>query len=363
MTGLWPFAPVFVLLAMTWKNGGVSARRIPMWLFYLARFVVFEPLRLVERLAVDRRIRSHALPSAPIFVLGHWRSGTSHLQTLLYLDPRFTTSTIYRSLFSDVFYLTEGWLKPVFNAGARAVGARYDIQRVALDLDLPAEGDLGLCSLCSPYSYTWGHVFPSRFSQWVERLVLSPSDADRDGWLAAYDYFIRKLSLASGGKRVVIKSPGDTARLSMLAERYPDAKFVTIRRRPEEVFYSNRYLWSVVLQDHGVQWLDEAQIDTLILDNYAALMARYEEQRAALPPQRLVEIRYADLRDDPIRALSRVYAQLDLGDLPTDQLQDHLQRQPTYTAPAYTLSPEVAARLQEAWGPLPGSAGPGPQLP
>ncbi len=84
-----------------------------MWLDYLLRFTLFEPIRLAERLLYDRAIQRHEFSAPPVFVLGHWRSGTSYLQTLLYLDPQFTTSTIYRSLFSDGFVLTERWLKLV----------------------------------------------------------------------------------------------------------------------------------------------------------------------------------------------------------------------------------------------------------
>ena len=350
----WPFAPLFVLLSMTWTNGGVSLRRVPMWLLYLLRFIVLEPIRLAERLVYDRAIRSHEFVTPPLFVLGHWRSGTSYLQTLLTIDPQYTTSTIYRSLFSDAFYLTERWLKPLLSACCRLLGVQYAIQRTALDLDIPAEGDLGLCCLSSRFSYTWGHVFPSRFSQWMERQVLSPTEEALAGWLDAYDYFLRKLSYGSGGKGVVVKSPGDTARLSVLAERYPEAKFIYIHRRQEDVFHSNRYLWEVILKEHGLQSLDGEQVDTLIIEHYAALLSRYEEQRERLPPDRLVEVGYADLRDRPLPVLSHIYAQLGLGDVPQDEVQAFAEHTAEYKAQSYVTSPAIQARLSKAWGALNG---------
>jgi hypothetical protein len=192
-------------------------------------------------------------------------------------------------------------------------------------------------------------VFPSRFKSWLTRLVLSPTEASRAGWLDAYDYFLRKLSYASPGTGVVVKSPGDTARLVWLAERYPEAKFVTIYRDPTDVFYSNQYLWEVVLRDHGLQHLDEAQVEPLIVDTYSALQSRYQEQRKNVSPQRLVEVAYADLRDDPVKTLTKVYDQLGLGAVPTDEIEAFLRGQQAYKSPAYTRSPEMEARLAGEW--------------
>lgn len=352
MIGRWPFGPLFILLTMTWKNGGVSLRRLLFWMGYLARYTLLEPVRWIERILYDRAIRSHRLSAPPIFILGHWRSGTSYLQTLLFLDPTHTTSTIYRSLFSDVFYLTERWLKPILGGVGRVFGIQYAIQRAALDFDVPAEADLGICCLSSPYSYTWGHVFPTRLSRWMKDCVYEPNEDVVAGWFEAYDYLIRKLSYGSGGKRVVLKSPGDTARLHWLSELFPEAKFIYIHRDPVEVFHSNRYLWQVILKDHGVQSLTDDEVDTLVIENYAELMSRYDAQRSALSAGRLVEIAYDDLRQDPVATLSTVYAELGLGEVPVGAIEQFQNEQGDYGVQEYETSPELLERLQREWGAL-----------
>jgi len=334
---------------MVVRNGGVSVRRAPMLAMYALRFIVLEPIRLIERLLYDGAIRSHPLKEPPIFVLGHWRSGTSYVQTLMNLDSRLTTSTVYRSFFADSFFLTERWLKPALNRVARILGLRFSIQRCPLNLDLVAEGDVGLLSLASRYSYTWGHLFPARFNHWMQSLVLSPDAPSQEGWLAAYDYFLRKLALGSGGKRVVIKSPGDTARMRLLAEHYPGARFIYIHRAPEEVFHSSRYLWDVILREHGLQSVARDEVDTLIIDNYRAMLLSYAQQRADMPSDQLIEIQYSALRDEPLEVLEAIYAQLELGEVERDAILEFLEQRPAYPAQAYQTPAPLQDRLTREW--------------
>ena len=136
-----PFAPLVAMLGTVTRNGGVSPRRLHLLLGLLLRYAAFEPFRIAERLLFDRAIATHTVHQDPIFILGHWRSGTTYLQTLLSDDPRFATSTLYRSLFADHFILTEPWLKPILNAVARALGVPHSLQRMPLNLDIVAEGE------------------------------------------------------------------------------------------------------------------------------------------------------------------------------------------------------------------------------
>jgi len=314
----------------------------------LFRYTAFEPLRLVERSLFDGALESAPLAEDPIFVLGHWRSGTSYLQTLLSRDPRHTTSTLFRSLFVDISRVSESWLQPLMNLTARVLRLPFSIQRMPLQLDIPAECDIGLCSWLSPHSYTWGHVFPRSFSERFERCVLGPSDDQDAGWLADYDRFFRKLSRAAGGRRVVAKSPGDSARIPQLLRRYPQARFVYIHRDPIAVFHSNRYLWGVIQREFALQRIASDAVDQQILDTYRALLQRYLSQRALVPPGQLVELRYASLRTEPVATLTGVYDGLGLGELPAEVLA-FLDDQPGYRAPTYTTPPALEARIREAW--------------
>ena len=47
------------------------------------------PLRMVERLLHSRAIARERLRSPPVFIVGHWRSGTTHLHALMAADDQF----------------------------------------------------------------------------------------------------------------------------------------------------------------------------------------------------------------------------------------------------------------------------------
>lgn len=344
-----PFSPLVTLLRAVAHNGGVSLLRVHILLLLTLRYTLLEPLRLLQRAQYDRLLDAHPLQQDPIFVLGHWRSGTSYLQKLLGQDPRFATSTLFHSLFSDISLVSKPWLPPILDRLSRWLRVPFSIQRRAvLQMDIPAEGDVGLLCQMSPHSYTWGHIFPRNFPQWRDRLVTDPTPQQAQDWLDALDRFMRQIAAAHPGRRVVMKSPGDTARLSWLAQRYPDARFVYIHRDPIAVFHSNRYLWQVIRREYSLQTISDAAVDEIILETYPRLLARYLEQRDAVSADRLVEVQYADLRDRPVAEMERIYATLHLGDVPP-ALKDTLSTSPRYRQQTYTTPPPLEARIREAW--------------
>ena len=121
---------------MAWEYGGISGKNAIYFFVFIFRYILFEPFRLLEVFIFDHQIRKHQLLEDPIFILGHWRSGTSHLQHLLSKDGQHTTTTIYKSLFSDIYLLTEGWLKKPLNWVAKVFSIPFSIQRMPLHFDL-----------------------------------------------------------------------------------------------------------------------------------------------------------------------------------------------------------------------------------
>src|SRR3954469_26004492 len=88
----------------------------------------------LERRTYGRKIDATAV-QAPLFILGHYRSGTTHLHNMLALDPQFAAPTFFQVLNPHTFLTTERWAAPV--ADKLVVRRRY-LDEVALGVGVPS---------------------------------------------------------------------------------------------------------------------------------------------------------------------------------------------------------------------------------
>ncbi len=86
----------------------------------------------------------------PLFILGHYRSGTTHLHNLIALDPQFAAPTSFQVLNPHTFLTTERWAAPI--ADRLVVRRRYQ-DEMALGAGLPSEDEVAMCTMTalSPY--------------------------------------------------------------------------------------------------------------------------------------------------------------------------------------------------------------------
>ncbi len=127
-------------------------------------------------------------------------------------------------------------------------------------------------------------------------------------------WFYRRLLLKHGGKRLVMKTPANAARLKLLTKLFPDARYVYLARNPLEVFPSTVKLWRALYSTQGLHnppnldpWLDD-----YVLDMFARLTEDYEEDKHLIPKDRLVEMRYEDFVKDPVASMRDIYRRLDI---------------------------------------------------
>ena len=127
-------------------------------------------------------------------------------------------------------------------------------------------------------------------------------------------WFYRRLLLKHGGKRLVMKTPANAARLKLLTKLFPDARYVYLARNPLEVFPSTVKLWRALYSTQGLHnppnldpWLDD-----YVLDMFARLTEDYEEDKHLIPKDRLVELRYEDFVKDPVASMRDIYRRLDI---------------------------------------------------
>jgi hypothetical protein len=302
----------------------------------IARFESLRFRRAWERIEVP----------PPVFVLGHYRSGTTHLHNLLAVDERFAYLNAYQASYPDTFLLTE-------NIGLKLLDILLPSTRpadnVRLGANVPYEDETALTNSghSSPYMSS---VFPRRREHYDRFLTFrSASEAEIERWRAGFLQLMQKLTLRYG-KPLVLKSPAHTCRIKLLLDMFPRAKFVHIHRDPYTVIQSTMHLVRVALpwsrlQDSGcVDWTERT------LSQWREMYDAYFEERALIPADNLYDMAFADLERDPLSELRRMYVALDLP--PFDQVEsamrDYLASLADYQKNKFVdLSVDLKARVAE----------------
>ena len=264
--------------------------------------------RREERL-FNSRIEQTRLEKAPLFILGHWRSGTTLLHDLLAQDTQqFAFSNTYQVVNPHTFLTTEDTNTRRF---ARFVPATRPMDNMRISFGTPQEDEFAplLMTLRSAYL---GISFPRHEAKYARYMTFAGvPQAEIDEWKAALLWFCRKLTLKYG-RRLVLKSPPHTARIRLLLELFPEAKFVHIHRDPYRVFQSQRHYFDTAIWYTYLQRPDRSLVDAGILQRYTTMYDAFFSHRCLIPNSRFHEVRFDDLERDPVGEMQRIYKQLEL---------------------------------------------------
>jgi LPS sulfotransferase NodH len=279
--------------------------------FVTAIAVLNSALSVVEAIMHGRAIEKQKIDPRPVFILGHPRTGTTLLHSLMALDD---ATFGYCSTFCVAFPSAFLWLEPVKFLFAGLVSEKRPMDEMALDLDTPQEDELGVNVLSagtSPYMPLTFMTDEPSFRPYFS--FKNAPEADKRRWTAAFIHLLRKLSLRCGGKRLLLKSPVHTARVALLLQLFPEASFVYLHRHPLVVYQSACHMADTTYWHMYLAQPTNAQIHDFILEQFVTLWEEYAADRALIPAGRLVEMSFEELSTDPTAAVGRVYAELGLS--------------------------------------------------
>ncbi len=281
---------------------------------YLGRALVISlisligvPFRIYEKLAFDNRADRVRLEEPPVFILGHWRSGTTFLHNLLCEDPDAAFVTTYQSVFPDQT-LAAGSRFIFRNIMKMLIPINRKGDNVKLGTDYPQEEEFALAAR-HPASFYFFWYFPELIMPYYDKfLTFEHSKANaRDDFMADYRRVIGKAMIHSGKTRFLSKNPVNTGRIPMLLEMFPDARFIYIHRNPVEVILSTRNFFEKMTPGLTLHKVDYQEVNKDIYTLYDRLMKRYLDTRAMVPAGNLVEIGYDDLIADPLKKIGDIY--------------------------------------------------------
>lgn len=254
----------------------------------------------------------------PIFILGHWRSGTTLMHELLALDEQFAYPNLFEISRPHTFLVRE----PVIEKqAARAAPIKRPMDNMTVTFRSPGEDEpaLAVLSLRSP-TISW--MFPryeERYDRYLTFEKAPPEDVK--SWKDSLIFLMKKLTVKYD-RPLLIKSPAHTARVKLLAEMFPDARFIHVSRNPFVTFQSTIKLYNTAVQGSYLHNPVDGTVIPGILRRFKDMYDAYFTQRSLVPADRLYQTSFEALDKDKLGELKKVYEFL--------RLPGYAQAEPLY---------------------------------
>ncbi len=311
-----PFRPLILFILQCYKCGGVSVSKLHHLLPWLLKLIIFEPIRMAEVMVFDSKIKKQVLRQDPVFILGYYRSGTTYLQRLMILDPSLATQNVFQSALPEIMLSTETILKPVLNRITRLLNVQNRFHSIPFEWNFPGEEDVAMLAGAGPYAANWANLFPRQFETFYKRFVyFEERDPDfKRNWMSVYSKHLKKLNMRYKGKRLLLKSPPNTARIKELLTMYPNARFIMIKRNTSDVLASGLNFWKITDRYYALQKSDDVMVQNNLSSSYQNCIIAYENNKHLIPSNNLIELNFEDLRSDTVNTMKLIYNKLGLAE-------------------------------------------------
>lgn len=313
----------------------------------------------LQWLIFRKRLAAAELHGPPVFIIGHWRSGTTLLHELLVLDERYSSPSTFQCFAPHHFLVTEWFFRKFFSW---LLPGKRPMDNMAAGWERPQEDEFALMNLGQPSPYR--HIaFPCEAP--VDLNYLDFKDVDEAAvkdWLKSLRTFLLGVSSVTG-RPLVIKSPTHTGRIAALAKEFPDARFIHVTRNPRSLFPSTCRLWTSLADAQGLQVPHQptnadnageglSADKQYVIECLQRMYDSFLKDRDTIDPHRIVDIRYEDLVADPVGILDHVYRSLRLSDF--DSVRPVIQtwvdnEHRSYKTNQHQLSSQDESTIQSAW--------------
>jgi hypothetical protein len=248
--------------------------------------------------------------NAPIFIIGHHRSGTTHLWRLLAHDKRFiypeVTETLFPNTlltFKDMAHKLATWFMP----------EKRPQDNVKHSADVPLDEEWGLCT-STFLSTNMARHFPKYRDRFKYMLSLeNASEEEKAAWKNALRSLAIKLQFHKGSANtIVFKAPDNTAKIQLILDVFPDARFIHIYRNPYRVFQSTVKMEKKSLPFCSYQSKQWDELEPFIIWRYREMYDVYFRDKNLIPANHLSEISYEELVQNRAKAIENIYLELGL---------------------------------------------------
>jgi omega-hydroxy-beta-dihydromenaquinone-9 sulfotransferase len=285
--------PLFGARALAdWIRGGGTPARAPLGYGLRLRWhaLWFE---VNWRTQLERKPPGE-LPPDPVFILGLWRSGTTVLHELVNACGGWMTPQTWQCFSPATCFMT--------GPPARAATAQRPMDRGVIATEGPQEDEFALLLLGEPSIYR-GLIDPRRLRE-CGGAAWSGDGGTAGEELERWQAFVA--TLAGGGGRLLLKSPGHSFRIPTLRRLFPRARFIWIGRHPGEVLASNIRMWTAMTRVYALWDLPQDVLQTFLREAMRACGGVLERCIAEVPREQMLWVDFEALQTDPERVLRQI---------------------------------------------------------
>ncbi|HJO92513.1 MAG TPA: sulfotransferase [Victivallales bacterium] len=288
--------------------------------------------------------------SPPVFILGHWRSGTTLLQNMLSVDKQLVTPTTLQVFQPNSFLLNKNLTIKLF--GKFLSNTTRPMDNLAANFTDPLEDEFALCSMTGMSIYM-GWAFGKNRDEFEKYLTFNDIDNRQINiWINALQTFVKKIVFNDTNRIPLLKSPPHTGKIKYLLEAFPNAKFIKIHRHPFDVFKSTKNMLIKVAPWMQLQHFKEDGLDDLIVNRYKTLHKAFFEQKSLIPENNYCEISYKNITQKPLETINKIYTSLNISNFDNfkPELNNYLTSIESYKKNVYSdLACDIKKRLKKEW--------------
>ncbi len=250
--------------------------------------------------------------TAPVFVTGLPRSGTSALLNLLTAAPANRGLLQWEVQFPDPWPGSHpGEEDPRYQALAAALKSPENshFRKIHyIDADTPEE-----CVMLHAFAFSGVQlgfeIMLEPYGSWLKAQDLTP----------LYTYQRKQMQMLNWrrpGQQWMLKAPAHMLGIASIMTVFPDARFIWCHRHPKHVVPSinsmNQAIMNMYMGD--CEHIDILDMGTTVMDWYATSLERGLEERSRFPERRFVDCSQQEFVDRPLELSARIHTAFELAE-------------------------------------------------
>ncbi len=337
------------LVALLKRNKGFSAKYANRIGFLFSIGVWADFFERKEKRHFGKELKEIKELESPIFIVGHWRTGTTFLHQLLALDPQTNFMDVFKVSHPNHFLVSRKYYTRVMS---KFLDGPRPMDNVKLGMAEPQEDEYALIKLLDDLP------LEALIFQKKDAFFLDTEDdfmpADRQKFFETLDLLVRKLMVEKKGCRVLFKNPFHSLRAGALRSHFPGARFVHIIRDPKKVVPSSIHMWNVVGKQNILKGKWISPKINVIADFYSHILTSLRKEFANSSPDEYVEIYFEELEKDPINVVRNLYKswRLDFTEEYEQKLRAFVDEIKDYKKNTYNISQEDERLIRERFSAL-----------